>query len=170
MMRALVAIVLPHLRAQVEAGAQALQVFDSWVGALDRDDYRRRVQPHMSSLFAGLADLGVPVIHFGVGTGELLGEMAISGGTVLGIDWRVPIDEGWDRVGHDRAVQGNLDPAVLGAPWEVVQRKTLDVLQRVGGRDGHIFNLGHGVLPDTPPDVLARLVDLTHAETERKPQ
>jgi uroporphyrinogen decarboxylase len=170
MMRALVAIVLPHLRAQVEAGAQALQVFDSWVGALDRDDYRRRVQPHMSSLFAGLADLGVPVIHFGVGTGELLGEMAISGGSVLGIDWRVPIDEGWDRVGHDRAVQGNLDPAVLGAPWEVVQRKTLDVLRRAGGRDGHIFNLGHGVLPDTPPDVLARLVDLTHAETERKPQ
>ena len=160
LMRALVAIVLPHLRAQVEAGAQALQVFDSWVGALDRDDYRRRVQPHMSSLFAGLADLGVPVIHFGVGTGELLGEMAVSGGDVLGIDWRVPIDEGWDRVGHDRAVQGNLDPAVLGAPWEVVQRKTLDVLRRVGGRDGHVFNLGHGVLPDTPPDVLARLVDL----------
>jgi len=154
----------------VEAGAQALQVFDSWVGALDRDDYRRRVQPHMSSLFAGLADLGVPVIHFGVGTGELLGEMAISGGAVLGIDWRVPIDEGWDRVGHDRAVQGNLDPAVLGAPWEVVQRKALDVLRRAGGRDGHIFNLGHGVLPDTPPDMLMRLVDLVHAESERKPQ
>ena len=114
LMRALVAIVAPHLRAQVEAGAQALQVFDSWVGVLDRDDYRRRVQPHMSSLFAKLADLGVPVIHFGVGTGELLGEMAVSGGNVIGVDWRVPLDEAWDRVGHDRAVQGNLDPAVLG--------------------------------------------------------
>lgn len=168
LMRALVAIVVPHLRAQVAAGAQALQVFDSWVGALDRDDYRGCVQPHMSELFAGLAGLEVPVIHFGVGTGELLGEMAASGGDVLGIDWRVPIDEGWDRVGHDRAVQGNLDPAVLGASWEVVERKTLDVIRRVGGRDGHVFNLGHGVLPDTPPDSLARLVDLVHAETERK--
>ena len=167
LMRALVAIVLPHLRAQVGAGAQALQVFDSWVGALDRDDYRRRVQPHMSALFAGLADLGVPVIHFGVGTGELLGEMAVAGGDVLGVDWRTPIDEAWDRVGHDRALQGNLDPAVLGGPWDVVQRKTLDVVRRAGGRDGHVFNLGHGVLPDTPPDHLVRLVDLVHAETER---
>jgi uroporphyrinogen decarboxylase len=167
LMRALVAIVVPHLRAQAEAGAQALQVFDSWVGALDRDDYRRRVQPHMSSLFAGLADLGVPVIHFGVGTGELLGEMAIAGGNVLGIDWRVPLDEAWDRVGHDRAVQGNLDPAVLGAPWEIVERKTIDVLRRADGRDGHVFNLGHGVLPGTPPDTLARLVDFVHSETSR---
>jgi uroporphyrinogen decarboxylase len=165
LMRALVAIVVPHLRAQAEAGAQALQVFDSWVGALDRDDYRRRVQPHMASLFAALADLDVPLIHFGVGTGELLGEMAVSGGDVMGIDWRVPIDEGWQRVGHDRAVQGNLDPAVLGAPWEVVERKSLDILRRAGARRGHVFNLGHGVLPDTRPDVLARLTDFVHAET-----
>jgi uroporphyrinogen decarboxylase len=168
LMRSLVAIVLPHLRAQVDAGAQALQVFDSWVGALDRDDYRRRVQPHMSNLFAGLADLGVPVIHFGVGTGELLGEMAVSGGHVLGIDWRTPLDEAWDRVGHDRAVQGNLDPAVLAAPWDVVQRKALDVLRLASGRDGHIFNLGHGVLPETDPGALARLAELVHSETERK--
>jgi uroporphyrinogen decarboxylase len=167
LMRALVAIVLPHLRAQVDAGAQALQVFDSWVGAIDRDDYRRRVQPHMSALFSGLADLGVPVIHFGVGTGELLGEMAIAGGDVLGVDWRVPLDEAWDRVGHSRAIQGNLDPAVLAAPWETVERKTLEVLRRAGGRDGHVFNLGHGVLPGTDPGVLARLTDLVHAETER---
>ena len=158
---------VPHLRAQVEAGAQALQVFDSWVGALDRDDYRRCVQPHMSSLFAALADLDVPVIHFGVGTGELLGEMAVSGGDVLGVDWRVPIDEGCDRVGHDRAVQGNLDPAVLGAPWETVERKTLEILRRIGGRSGHVFNLGHGVLPDTPPDALARVVDFVHLASER---
>jgi uroporphyrinogen decarboxylase len=170
LMRALVAIVVPHLRAQAEAGAQVLQVFDSWVGALDRDDYRRRVQPHMSSVFTGLVDLGVPVIHFGVGTGELLGEMAIAGGQVLGLDWRVPLGEGWDRVGHDRAVQGNLDPAVLGAPWESLERKTNEVLRQAGNRDGHIFNLVHGVLPDTPPDVLARLVDHVHAETERKPR
>jgi uroporphyrinogen decarboxylase len=170
LMRALVAIVLPHLRAQAQAGAEVLQVFDSWVGALDRDDYRRRVQPHMSTLFAGLADLAVPVIHFGVGTGELLGEMAVAGGSVLGVDWRVPLDEAWDRVGHDRAVQGNLDPAVLGADWEVVERKALDVLRRAGGREGHVFNLGHGVLPETPPDTLARLTDFVHAETERDAQ
>ena len=163
LMRALVAIVLPHLRAQAEAGAQALQVFDSWVGSLDRDDYRRRVQPHMSALFAGLADLGVPVIHFGVGTGEILGEMAVAGGDVLGVDWRVPIDDAWERVGHSRAIQGNLDPAVLAAPWETIERKALEVLRRAGGRDGHIFNLGHGVLPDTPPDALARLTDLVHS-------
>jgi uroporphyrinogen decarboxylase len=168
LMRALVAIVLPHLRAQVEAGAQALQVFDSWVGALDRDDYRRSVQPYMRELFAGLSDLhDVPVIHFGVGTGELLGDMAVSGGDVLGIDWRVPIDEGWDRVGGDRAVQGNLDPAVLAAPWETVERKSREIVERIGDRDGHVFNLGHGVLPETPPDTLARLVDLVHLETER---
>jgi uroporphyrinogen decarboxylase len=168
LMRALVAIVLPHLRAQAEAGAQALQVFDSWVGSLDRDDYRRRVQPHMSALFAGLADLGVPVIHFGVGTGEILGEMAVAGGDVLGVDWRVPIDDAWERVGHSRAIQGNLDPAVLAAPWETIERKALEVLRRAGGRDGHIFNLGHGVLPDTPPDALVRLTDLVHSTSARR--
>ncbi|HEX6131151.1 MAG TPA: uroporphyrinogen decarboxylase [Actinomycetota bacterium] len=170
LMEALVAIVVPHLRAQVEAGAQAVQVFDSWAGALSPDDYEAAVRPHMARVFAEVADLGVPVIHFGVGTGELLGEMAVSGGEVLGVDWRVPLDEAWDRVGHDRAVQGNLDPAVLGGPWEVVERKTLEVLRRAAGRDGHVFNLGHGVLPDTPPDVLKRLTDFVHAETERKPQ
>jgi uroporphyrinogen decarboxylase len=167
LMRALVAIVVPHLRAQVAAGAQALQVFDSWVGALDRDDYRRRVQPHMSHLFGELADLGVPLIHFGVGTGELLGQLAESGGDVIGLDWRVPLDEGWERVGRDRAVQGNLDPTCLLGPWETVERKALEVLRRAGGRDGHIFNLGHGVLPSTDPSALARLADLVHAETER---
>lgn len=169
LMRTLLAIVVPHLRAQVEAGAQALQVFDSWVGALDRDDYRRSVQPYMRELFAGLADLDdMPVIHFGVGTGELLADMAVSGGDVIGIDWRVPIDEGWDRVGHDRGVQGNLDPAVLAAPWETVERKAREILALVDDRDGHVFNLGHGVLPDTPPETLARLVELVHSQTERE--
>ncbi|MGZ5287913.1 MAG: uroporphyrinogen decarboxylase [Actinomycetota bacterium] len=168
LMRALVGIVVPHLRAQVEAGAQALQVFDSWVGALDRDDYRRRVQPHMSHLFGELADLGVPLIHFGVGTGELLRHLSESGGDVIGLDWRVPIDEGWDRVGHDRGVQGNLDPTCLLAPWETVERKAIEVLRRAGGRDGHIFTLGHGVLPSTDPATLARLAELVHSETESK--
>jgi len=170
MMRALVAIVLPHLRAQVEAGAQALQVFDSWVGALDRDDYRRRVQPHMSSLFAGLADLGVPVIHFGVGTGELLGRMCMPGVTAIGVDHRVALDAAWDRVGHDVAVQGNLDPAILLAPWEAVEPRALSVLRRAGGRPGHVFNLGHGVLPSTPVETLQRLVDLIHTQSERNPE
>jgi uroporphyrinogen decarboxylase len=163
-------VVSDYLRAQVEAGAQALQLFDSWVGALHPAAYRRSVAPHVRALFDRLAPLGVPLIHFGVGTGELLGEMAVAGGSVLGVDWRVPLDEAWDRVGHDRAVQGNLDPAVLGADWEVVERKTLEVLRRAGGREGHVFNLGHGVLPATPPDTLVRLTDFVHAETERNPQ
>jgi uroporphyrinogen decarboxylase len=167
LMRALVGIVVPHLRAQVEAGAQALQVFDSWVGALAPDDYRASVQPHVRSLFAGVSDLGVPVIHFGVGTGELLRDMRDAGGDVIGIDHRVPLDAGWERVG-DRPVQGNLDPAALLAPWEAVERKALDVLARAGGRPGHVFNLGHGVLPPTPVETLQRVVDLVHERTERR--
>jgi uroporphyrinogen decarboxylase len=167
LMAALVAIVVPHLRAQVAAGAAAVQVFDSWVGSLTPDDYRVSVQPHMRRLFDGVADLGVPAIHFGVVTGELLGLMRDAGGDVIGIDHRVPLDAGWQRVGPDRAVQGNLDPAALLAPWEAVEAKALDVLARAGGRDGHVFNLGHGVLPPTPVETLQRLVDLVHERTER---
>ena len=167
LMDALVAIVLPHLRAQADAGAQALQVFDSWVGALSPDAYERSVFPHMLRLFEGLADLGIPTIHFGVGTGELLALMRRAGGDVIGVDWRTPLDVAWDRVGAGAAVQGNLDPAVLSAPWDVVEAETDRVLAQVGARDGHIFNLGHGVPPDTDPDTLRRLVDLVHARTER---
>ncbi len=167
LMDALVAIVLPHLRAQADAGAQALQVFDSWVGALGPDAYERSVFPHMLRLFEGLADLGIPTIHFGVGTGELLASMRRAGGDVIGVDWRTPLDVAWDRVGPGVAVQGNLDPAVLSAPWDVVEAETDRVLARVGARDGHIFNLGHGVPPDTDPDTLRRLVDLVHERTER---
>ena len=167
LMDALVAIVLPHLRAQADAGAQALQVFDSWVGALGPDAYERSVFPHMLRLFEGLADLGIPTIHFGVGTGELLASMRRAGGDVIGVDWRTPLDVAWDRVGPGVAVQGNLDPAVLSAPWDVVEAETDRVLARVGSRDGHIFNLGHGVPPDTDPDTLRRLVDLVHERTER---
>ena len=167
LMSALVAIVLPHLRAQADAGAQALQVFDSWVGALGPDAYERSVFPHMLRLFEGLADLGIPTIHFGVGTGELLASMRRAGGDVIGVDWRTPLDVAWDRVGPGAAVQGNLDPAVLSAPWDVVEAETDRVLAQVGSRDGHIFNLGHGVPPDTDPDTLRRLVDLVHERTER---
>ena len=171
LMRALVAIVRPHLRAQVVAGAQALQVFDSWVGALSPAQYRRSVLPHSRAIFEGLADLDVPTIHFGVGTGELLASMAEAGGDVIGVDWRTPLDAGWDRVGGPsvRGVQGNLDPATLLAPWDVVEPAALDVLAQAAGRDGHVFNLGHGVLPPTPPETLRRLVDLVHQRTERNP-
>lgn len=167
LMDALVDIVVPHLRAQVGAGASALQVFDSWVGSLAPEDYAISVQPHMRRLFEGVADLGVPVIHFGVVTGELLALMRDAGGDVIGIDHRVPLDAGWERVGPERGVQGNLDPAALLAPWEAVERKALDVLARAAGRDGHVFNLGHGVLPPTPVGTLQRLVDLVHERTER---
>ncbi len=171
LMEALTDIVVVHLLAQAKAGAQALQVFDSWVGALGPDTYRRAVLPHMRSLFARVGEAGVPLIHFGVGTGELLGLMAEAGGDVIGVDWRTPLDEAWSRVGGPaaRGVQGNLDPAVLLAPWEAVERETLAVLEAAAGRDGHVFNLGHGVLPSTAPETLERLVDLVHGSTERVP-
>ncbi|HLB39377.1 MAG TPA: uroporphyrinogen decarboxylase [Actinomycetota bacterium] len=170
LLSALVDVVVPHLRAQVGAGASALQVFDSWVGALAPDTYRDRVGPHMRRLFAALADLGVPTIHFGVGTGELLALMADAGGDAIGIDARVPLDIGWERAGGStrRAVQGNLDPAALLAPWEVIEHQALAVLDRAGGNDGHVFNLGHGVLPSTPVAQLQRLVDLVHERSARE--
>jgi uroporphyrinogen decarboxylase len=167
LMRRLGAISLAHLRGQAEAGATALQLFDSWAGALDRDDYQRAVQPHTARVIEGLADLDVPVIHFGVGTGHLLEASRDAGGDALGVDHRVPLDEAWRAIGHDRAIQGNLDPSALLGPWSVVARKARDVLARAGGRPGHVFNLGHGVLPETPVEHLERLVELVHEETER---
>ncbi len=169
LMRALVAVVLPHLRAQAQAGAQALQLFDSWVGALDPSDYERAVLPHTRAIFAGLKDLKVPLIHFGVLTGELLALMSGAGCDVIGVDWRTPLDVAWDRVGGPTAcaVQGNLDPAAMLGPWEQIQSKARSLLAGAAGRDGHIFNLGHGVLQQTPPDALGRLVDLVHEETAR---
>jgi uroporphyrinogen decarboxylase len=165
----LVSIVVAHVGAQVDAGASAIQIFDSWVGALAPATYETTVASHMRRLFTEIGELGVPVIHFGVGTGELLGPMAAAGGDAIGVDARVPLDGGWNRVGgpSERAVQGNLDPSALLAPWEVVEREALDVLARADGRDGHVFNLGHGVLPDTPVATLQRLVDLVHERTER---
>jgi uroporphyrinogen decarboxylase len=156
---------LSYLRAQVQAGAQAVQVFDSWAGTLDPDDYTLFVLPAMRQIFEGLIDLEVPKIHFGVGTGELLTLMRDAGADVVGVDWRVPLHEAWERVGFDVAIQGNLDPAVCVAPWEAVEPKALAVLRRAAGRPGHVFNLGHGVLPDTPVENLQRLVDLVHERT-----
>jgi uroporphyrinogen decarboxylase len=167
LMSALADIVIAHLRAQVGAGAQALQVFDSWIGALDPEDYERSVLPTTTRVFDVLSDLHVPTIHFGVGTGELLALMRRAGGDVIGVDWRVPLDAAWDRIGHDRGVQGNLDPAVCLSAWDAVRPKALGVLERAGGRDGHVFNLGHGVLPGTPVANLQRLADLVHETTER---
>jgi uroporphyrinogen decarboxylase len=157
-------LALASLRSQVAAGARAVQLFDSWAGALAPLDYRERVLPFTRRIFEGLAGLGVPRIHFGVGTGELLSLMGgPAGADVVGVDWRVPLDEAWRRVGvGERAVQGNLDPAVCLAPWDVVAAETSRVLAEVGGRPGHIFNLGHGVLPETDPDTLARVVELVH--------
>ena len=160
-------IVLPYLRAQIEAGVHAVQLFDSWAGALDPDDYREHVLPWSRRILEELDGAGVPLIHFGTGTGELLGLMREAGADVVGVDWRTPLDGAWDRIGTDAGIQGNLDPAALLGPWEVVERKARAVLDRAARRPGHVFNLGHGVLPATPPEHLARLVDLVHDHTAR---
>ena len=152
------------LRAQIAAGASAIQLFDSWAGGLSPDLYERHVLPASSKVLAAVGDLGVPRIHFGVTTGELLTLLAKAGADVVGVDWRVPLDEARARLGPQVAVQGNLDPALCFAPWPAVAERVRDVLARNGGRPGHIFNLGHGVLPDTDPSILERVVELVHAE------
>ena len=162
LMERLVATTVAYLSAQVSAGAQAVQVFDSWVGGLSPFDYRRSVLPWMRRLWDGIAQLGVPSTHFGVGTAGLLRLQAEAGGDVIGLDWRIALDEGRALVG-DRAVQGNLDPALLLGPWEIVEETARWILDLAAGRPGHVFNLGHGVLPETDADVLHRLVDLVHA-------
>jgi uroporphyrinogen decarboxylase len=157
----LVTATIAYLRAQVAAGAEAVQVFDSWVGGLSPLDYERRLWPHMRRLFDGIAGLGVPSIHFGVGTAGILGLQASAGGDVIGLDWRVSLVQGRQLVG-DRAVQGNLDPTLLLGPWEATAEAARWILEQNGRRPGHVFNLGHGVLPGTDPDHLRRLVDLVH--------
>jgi uroporphyrinogen decarboxylase len=164
LMERLADLAIVSLRSQVDNGAEALQVFDSWAGALSPPDYDRFVLPHSRRVFEEVADLDVPRIHFGVGTGELLGQMASAGADVVGVDWRVPLDEARRRVPADKALQGNLDPALVLAPWEVVAEAVRDVLARNAGHPGHVFNLGHGVLPETDPTVLEKVVALVHAE------
>ena len=163
---ALADISLEFLRAQVEAGANAVQVFDSWVGALSADDYLHHVLPASRRIFDGLSPYDVPRIHFATNAqGELLSLLAAAGADVIGVDWRVTIAEGRRRAGPGRAVQGNLDPTTCLAPWETVAREVRKVLAQAEGKPGHVFNLGHGVLPETDPDVLRRIVDLVHEET-----
>jgi uroporphyrinogen decarboxylase len=160
-------VIVRYLRGQVAAGAQVIQLFDSWVGVLGPRDYERFVLPHSARIFAEMRTLGIPTIHFGTGAASLLELMAQAGGDLLSLDWRMSLDTAWARIGYDRGVQGNLDPTVLLAPFEVVEDAALDVIRRAGGRTGHIFNLGHGVLPDTPPESLTRLVDFVHDATGR---
>jgi uroporphyrinogen decarboxylase len=151
-----------YVQAKVRAGADVIQVFDSWVGALSLDDYVEFVAPYSERI---LESVEVPTIHFGTGTTHLLAAMADAGGDVIGLDWRVPLDDGWELVGEERGVQGNLDPALLLAPWERTEEAVRNILERARGRAGHIFNLGHGVLPDTDPAALGRLRELVHELT-----
>jgi uroporphyrinogen decarboxylase len=157
----LAGIAAASLRAQVQAGAAAIQVFDSWIGSLSREQYERHVAPVTRRLFAELADLGVPRIAFGVGSGHLLEAIAATGPDAIGLDWRTPLDEARRRLGPGIALQGNLDPTALLAPWSVVQAEAAAVLARAPAR-GYVFNLGHGVPPDTPPEVPGRIVELVH--------
>ncbi len=158
---------IASLRAQITAGAGAIQLFDSWAGALSPDDYRRFALPASAKVFAGIADLDVPRIHFGVTTGELLALFAEAGADVVGVDWRVPLPVAAARVGPGLALQGNLDPVACIAGWEAAAQATRQVLDAATGLPGHVFNLGHGVMPQTDPTVLERVVDLVHATTPR---
>jgi uroporphyrinogen decarboxylase len=155
------------LKVQIEAGASVVQLFDSWVGSLSPRDYQRHVMPHSAKVLAAVADYGVPRIHFGVGTGELLPLMGAAGADVVGVDWRVPLDEASRRIGPRYAVQGNLDPAIIFAPWPVIETRVREILAEGAKAPGHIFNLGHGVLPEMDPDVLTRVVELVHEASAR---
>jgi len=165
LMEKLSTVVIAYLNAQIDAGVHVVQLFDSWVGALSPPDYVTYVQRHVARIFSEVR--GAPTIHFGTGTAALLGEMTSAGGDVIGVDHRQSLDRAWERIGFDRGVQGNLDATRLLAGWGATADGARDVLRRAGNRPGHIFNLGHGVLPETDPDLLRRLVDLVHAESAR---
>jgi uroporphyrinogen decarboxylase len=156
-----------YLIAQIEAGVDAVQLFDSWVGVLNAEDYREFILPHTRAIFDRLSAYDVPTIHFGVSTGAILGELRAAGGQVIGADWRIPLDDAWARIGFDRAIQGNLDPTVLLAPIQRILSATDDVLDRAGGRPGHIFNLGHGILPMTPIEHVQAVARYVHQQTRR---
>jgi uroporphyrinogen decarboxylase len=164
---ALASITVEFVRAQVDAGADAVQLFDSWAGALSRHDYEHFVMPASQSVLAALSGSGVPRVHFGVGTGELLDLMAGPEVEVVGVDWRVPLPRAAERIGPGKALQGNLDPAICLAPWEVVRGEVERVLDEAAGLDGHVFNLGHGVLPETDPAILERVVEAVHEKGAR---
>jgi uroporphyrinogen decarboxylase len=151
-----------YVVAKTRAGADVIQLFDSWVGALSPSDYEEFVAPYSARI---LSAVDVPTIHFGTGTATLLSAMADAGGDIIGLDWRIPLDRGWADVGEERGVQGNLDPAVLLGPWERIEAETRDILERAGGRPGHVFNLGHGVPPETDPAVLGHLCEFVHEAT-----
>jgi uroporphyrinogen decarboxylase len=161
-------VIADYLNAQIEAGVDAVQVFDSWVGALNAADYREFILPHTRRIFDNLRANDVPTIHFGVGTGSIFPEIREAGGDVIGADWRTPLDEAWQRIGHDRAIQGNLDPTLLLGPLERVLAGADDVLHRAGGRPGHIFNLGHGILPSTPVEHVQALARHVHQRTRTR--
>ncbi len=167
LMDKLARVVTGYLRRQIRAGAQAVQLFDSWVGCLSAGDYAEYVLPHVQLIFEGLKHENVPTIHFGTGTAGLLKLMKEAGGTVIGVDWRVHLDEAWATVGHDVAVQGNLDPVVLFAPLHEIERRVEDILRRAAGRSGHIFNLGHGILPNTPVENVAAAAEFVHKLSQR---
>jgi uroporphyrinogen decarboxylase len=167
LMDKLARVVTGYLKRQIRAGAQAIQLFDSWVGCLAAGDYAEYVMPHVQVIFDGLKQEGVPLIHFGTGTAAILGLMRKAGGTVIGVDWRIPLDEAWGMLGHDVAVQGNLDPVALFGPVHEIERRVEDILRRAGGRPGHIFNLGHGILPQTPVDHVAAAVEMVHKVSTR---
>ena len=168
LMEKLSEVVTRYLLAQIRAGVDVVQLFDSWVGALGPSAYARYVQPYTRRIFEAVRQTGTPAIHFGTGTASLLELMAEAGGDIISVDWRVELDDAWTRIGFERGIQGNLDPTLLLAPWDVIERGMLDVLRRANQRPGHIFNLGHGVLAQTEPDMLRRLVDAVHQVTARK--
>ncbi|MSQ23510.1 MAG: uroporphyrinogen decarboxylase [Chloroflexi bacterium] len=164
LMGTLTEVIIRYLRGQVAAGAQVLQLFDSWIGALAPNHYEEYVLPHSKRIFDELRPLGIPTLHFGTGIGGMLEQIAAAGSDMVSVDWRVPLDVAWERIGTEKGIQGNLDPTMLLAPFEIVADGAADVLRRAAGRPGHVFNLGHGVMPETPPDSLARLVDFVHSQ------
>jgi uroporphyrinogen decarboxylase len=168
LMQKLNQVTLEYLRSQIHAGAQAVQIFDSWVGCLSPEDYRNFVLPYTRQLIHGLKREKAPIIHFGTGASTLLELMKSAGGDVIGVDWRIDLDQAWKRLGYDVAIQGNLDPVALFAPVSEIEQRVQDILRRAANRPGHIFNLGHGILPKTPVEHVAAVVEMVHKYSERK--
>ena len=167
LMEKLTDVVISYLLAQISAGVDAVQLFDSWVGALSPSVYRQFVQPYSRRIFEAIKQTSTPSIHFGTSTASLLESMTEAGGDIISIDWRMDLDTAWQRIGYDRGIQGNLDPTLMLTAWSIIEKGMQDVLARAANRPGHIFNLGHGVLADTQPDMLRRLVDAVHETTNR---